>query len=142
MISKDPSKTIPTVSSPAESWIQWHKDLRRIFGRKKANSIWVYAWSKRGNENSPANNRSLRSYMESQGVDISQTTLSAIGDGVADFGSGLASYFKWALILPLALGGTVVLIIAYQLTKNPQNTKALIQATPKGRALKGRSKLK
>jgi hypothetical protein len=142
MISKDPSKTIPTVSSPAESWIQWHTDLKRVFGKKKANSIWVYAWSKRGSENSPANNRSLRSYMESQGVDISKTTLSSIGDGVADFGSGLASFFKWALIIPIALGGTVVLIIAYNLTKNPKNTTTLLNATPKGRLLKGASKLK
>lgn len=142
MISKDPSKTIPTVSSPAESWIQWHTDLKRVFGKKKANSIWVYAWSKRGSETSPANNRALRVHMESQGVDISKTTLSAIGDSVSDIRSGIASFLKWTLIIPLALGGTVVLILAYQLTKNPQTIKALIQATPKGRALKGAGKLK
>ena len=32
----NPSKTIPTASSKSENWIQWHKDLKKVFGKKKA----------------------------------------------------------------------------------------------------------
>ena len=80
----DPSLSVPTASSKPENWIQWHVDLKKIFGKKKANSLWLYAWSKRGGINSTANTSSLRSYMDKQGVDITTTSLSEIADVVGN----------------------------------------------------------
>ena len=51
----DPSVNIPTASSSSENWIQWHKELKRFFGKKTANSLWVFAWAKRGGKNAEAN---------------------------------------------------------------------------------------
>jgi hypothetical protein len=88
----DPSKTIPTASSKSENWIQWHKDLKKIFGKKKANSIWLYAWAKRGGIKSPANTSVLRDYMDGQGVDITTTSLGELSDSIGnvlDFGFGI-----------------------------------------------------
>ncbi len=141
MSVKDPSRSVPTVSSPAESWIQWHRDLRKVFGKKQANSIWVYAWSKRGGEKSPANTRSLRSYMESQGVDISRTTLSGVGDSLANFGSGIGSFVKWTLVGSLVLGGVLVVAVAYNVVKNPTVVNQVASSSPKGRVSKSSSKL-
>jgi hypothetical protein len=59
----DPSKNIPTASSKSEEWVQWHKDLKKIFGKKKANSLWIFAWAKRGGVNSPANTNALTYYL-------------------------------------------------------------------------------
>jgi len=123
----DPSKTIPTASSKSENWIQWHKDLRRIFGKKKANSIWLYAWSKRGGVNSPANNRSLRNYMDKQGVDITTTNLAALGDAIGNVLSFPFSVGKVLIIGGLSVVGVVLLVILIRLINNPQQnlTKAL-----------------
>ncbi len=123
----DPSKTIPTASSKSENWIQWHKDLRRIFGKKKANSIWLYAWSKRGGVNSPANDRSLRNYMDKQGVDITTTNLSALGDAIGNVLSFPFSVGKVLIIGGLSVVGVVLLVILIRLINNPQQdlTKAL-----------------
>jgi hypothetical protein len=115
----DPSQTIPTASSNSENWIQWHKDLKKMFGKKKANSIWLYTWSKRGGVNSPANNKSLRDYMDSQGVDISTTSLESITDTIGDvlsFGLGTG---KIILIGSLSIVGLVLIAILVKLLRNP-----------------------
>lgn len=138
-MAKDPSKNIPNSRSPAEAWIQWHRDLKRTFGRRQANSIWVYAWSKRGGINSPANTRNLRNYMSGEGVDVSRTSLSGVGDSLSNFGSGIFSFFKWGLIIPIAVGSIAVLIIVYNISKDKQTVNKIIDSNPK---LKGMSKTK
>ena len=115
----DPSQTIPTASSKAESWIQWHKDLKKVFGKKKANSIWLYAWAKRGGVNSSANTSSLRDYMDGQGVNVTTTSLGEISDAlgnVLDFGLGIG---KIVIIGGLSVVGLILLSILIRLFKNP-----------------------
>ena len=125
----DPSKTIPTASSKPENWIQWHKDLKKIFDKKKSNSIWLYAWAKRGGVNSPANTRSLREYMDGQGVDITTTSLGELSDkigNVLDFGFGVG---KIIIISGLSVTALILIGILVKLFKNP-NQQLNISALP------------
>lgn len=125
----DPSKTIPTASSNSENWIQWHKDLRKIFDKKKANSIWLYAWAKRGGVSSPANTSSLRDYMDKQGVDVTTTALGELSDkigNVLDFGFGIG---KVVVIGGLTITGLILVSILVKLLRNP-NQQLNISALP------------
>jgi hypothetical protein len=125
----DPSQSIPTASSKAENWIQWHRDLKKMFGKKKANSIWLYAWAKRGGIKSSANTSGLRDYMDSQGVDITTTALGELSDkigNVLDFGFGVG---KVVLIGSLSVVGLILIAILVKLFRNP-NQKIDISALP------------
>ena len=125
----DPSQTIPTASSKSENWIQWHKDLKKIFGKKKANSLWLYAWAKRGGINSSANDSVLREYMDSQGVDITTTALGELSDtigNVLDFGFGIG---KVVVIGGLSIVGLILIGILVKLFRNP-NQQLNIGALP------------
>jgi hypothetical protein len=125
----DPSKNIPTASSKSENWIQWHIDLKKMFGKKKANSIWLYAWAKRGGVKSPANTPALRDYMDKQGVDVTTTSLGELTDAIGnvlDFGFGVG---KIVLIGSLSLVGLILLGILVKLFRNP-NQKINISSLP------------
>ena len=125
----DPSKTIPTASSNSENWIQWHKDLKKIFGKKKANSLWLYAWAKRGGIKSSANTSVLRDYMDGQGVDITTTALGELSDtigNVLDFGFGIG---KVVVIGGLSIVGLILIGILVKLFRNP-NQQLNIGALP------------
>lgn len=125
----DPSLSVPTASSKPENWIQWHVDLRKIFGKKKANSIWLYAWAKRGGIKSSANTSSLRDYMDKQGIDITTTKLNEITDvvgNVLDFQLGLN---KVVIVGVLSLVGLILLTILIKLARFPTQ-KLNITALP------------
>lgn len=129
MAKLDPSKSVPTASSKSENWVQWHKDLKKIFNKKKANSIWLYAWAKRGGIKSPANTRGLRDYMDSQGVDITTTALGDLSDtigGVLDFGLGIG---KVIIIGTLSITGLILIGILVKLFRNP-NQQLNLSAMP------------
>jgi hypothetical protein len=125
----DPSQTIPTASSKSENWIQWHKDLKKIFGKKKSNSIWLYAWAKRGGIKSPANTSGLRDYMDGQGVDITTTSLGELSDSIGnvlDFGFGIG---KVVIIGTMSIVGLILIGILVKLFRNP-NQQLNIGALP------------
>jgi hypothetical protein len=109
MARLDPSKNIPTRASEFQDWIAWHKSLKRTFGKKTANEIWVYAWAKRGGVDSNANVSRLRDYMSGQGVNIQRTTTDAIFDTASDFTSTMFSVTKWVLIGGVIIGGVVLI---------------------------------
>jgi hypothetical protein len=114
----DPSQTIPTASSKSENWIQWHKDLKKVFGKKKANSIWLYAYAKRVGIKSSANKRALRNYMDNQGVNVTTTSLGELSDAVGDvldFNLGIG---KIVIIGGLSVVGLILLSILIRLFKN------------------------
>jgi hypothetical protein len=121
----DPSKKIPTASSSGASWVQWHKDLVDIFGKKKANSIWVYAWSKRGGKTSPANTTALRQYMSENGVSVDTTTLSSMGDSIDSVFEGIGNFATVTGYVIIGVGAVSFLLLAralYGLTKDPNKT--------------------
>lgn len=115
----DPSVNIPTASSSSENWIQWHKELKRVFGKKTANSLWVFAWAKRGGKNAEANTSKTRVYMKGQGVNIDTTKLNEAFDNVrATINQGL-SVTKWVLIGGLGVGAILFILILRKLLLNP-----------------------
>jgi hypothetical protein len=125
MARLDPSQNIPKRASESQDWIAWHKSLKRNFGKKTANEIWVYAWAKRGGVDSNANTSRMRDYMSGQGVDIQRTTSDAIFDTATDFTSGLFNVTKWVLI-----GGGVIVgafLIKILLSKNTGSQAAVAQ---------------
>jgi hypothetical protein len=143
MSVNDPSKNIPTASSSDEQWIAWHKKLKKPFNKKIANEVFLYAWSKRGGVDSKANTRKLSNYLESQGIDIERSTLDNIGEGIADVGSGILSFGKWMIIIPLGIGGLLLIMILVKLMRNPnQSIQGAMMLTPQGRAIKGAGGMK
>ena len=121
----DPSKKIPTASSNGSSWIQWHKDLKEVFGTKKANSVWVYAWGKRGGQTSSANTSDLRNYMSGEGVNVDTTTLNALGDSVDSVFEGIGNIASMTSYVIIGVGVFSFVLLAralYGLTKDPNKT--------------------
>jgi hypothetical protein len=115
----DPSQNIPTASSTSESWIQWHKELKRVFGKKTANSLWIFAWAKRGGRSADANTSKTRVYMKSQGVNIDTTKLNEAFDNVkASINQGI-SVGKWVVIGSLGVGVILFILILRKLLQNP-----------------------
>jgi hypothetical protein len=139
----DPSKRIPTASSTDEQWISWHGQLKKVFGKKTANDIWLYAWSKRGGVNSNANTNRLSNYLEGNGIDIERSTLANIGEGVSDTFSAIGTGFKWAGIIILGVAGVILVSILIKLVKNPnQSVGQAVRFTPVGKATKSAKGLK
>lgn len=132
----DPSTNIPTASSKSEEWIQWHQDLKKVFGRKKANSIWVFAWAKRGGTNVPANTNKLSDYLEPEGIDVDRTSLEEVGESVTEVVSGIFTFGKILIIGGLATGGIILILILRALLRNPNKSlSTAILLTPQGRAM-------
>lgn len=81
----DPVKTLPNTNSSGAQWIEWHVALKKAFGKKEANTLFLMAWEKRHAEGnlltgSKANTVELRNYLEKQGITIS-------GEGALDYAS-------------------------------------------------------
>lgn len=83
----DPTVDIPTVSSKADAWQQWHSELISNFGRKEANSLFLKAWSRRGN--SSANTLTLRTYLKGYGINLDESAW----DKVVDTGGSVIDFF-------------------------------------------------
>lgn len=91
-IAVDPIQTLPDKNSTGDQWIQWHKALKRRYGKKQANSLFLLAWEKRkGSGNvltgSSANTQPLREYLSKEGINIS-------GEGVMDYAADALDNFE------------------------------------------------
>lgn len=74
----DVINSIPVQSSQSADWIQWHKALKKRFGKLQANQLWLKAWGFRGTSNS--NTSELRSYMKDNGVTLDTNILGKAKD--------------------------------------------------------------
>lgn len=138
----DPSINVPTASSKSEVWIQWHKDLKKVFDKKTANSVFVFAWDKRGGIDSPANNNMLNSYVESQGFDITRGSFAQAKEDVFDFVGNIFSIGMWIGIAILGFAGIILIAILKSLTRNPTDaSKLALMTSPQGRLIAGASAL-
>lgn len=125
---------IPTGESEATEWIQWHIQLKKRFGKKKANLIWTKAWRLRAGKGSSASTVDLRKYMGKQGVDLDTTTLEGISDtvsGIGDFFGDILTVGMWTGIV---IGGVLLIgigVAVYQIVRNPQKSAQTV-ATIRG----------
>jgi hypothetical protein len=137
MAKVDPSRNIPTGSSQSQDWIEWHKALRKTFGKKEANAIWVFAWSKRGGIDSAANTGDLNSYLKTQDIDIDRSTLAEAAESFGDFADSFMSIGKWATIITVGVGTLILIKILMSIMKNPKKSVGSAASfTPVGKGAK------
>jgi hypothetical protein len=131
---------IPSGQSEATEWMQWHKQLKMRFGKKKANLMWMKAWRLRAGAGSSASTVELRNYMGKQGVNIDTTSLESIADTVDDIGDFFGGILSAGLWVGVAIGGVLLIAVGaavYQLVRNPRKTVSTAASfTPAGRAAK------
>jgi hypothetical protein len=112
---------IPAKHSSDLAWIQFWKDLKRIFSKKEAQSWWVTFWNERAGVNSNANTSRLRLEMKSHGIEISaQNWIGSVGDAASSFAGGIGTFLK--------VGGVVVvcgavLVGAFYLSNMTRNAR-------------------
>jgi hypothetical protein len=122
---------IPTKSSTADVWIEWHKTLKNSIGKKNANIIWLKAWYMRGGKGSPASTNKLRSYMKQQGIDIETTTLESITDVVSDGIDFIGDGFKMGTYVAIGLLGIAGLGFAIALYNIAKNSDVILKDVSK-----------
>ena len=88
-MSVDRIRNLPTNTDSDNVWIEWHNALKKVFGRKKANALYVVNWDAQNGYNSNANTTNLRKYLKKNGLEIS----GGFTGGIKDFGSGVGDYF-------------------------------------------------
>ena len=117
----DPRKNIPTKTSTAGAWIQWHKEMKSNFPKGIANSEFQKAWTKRGA--TLANTRELREYMDGEGVKVEPDTIaSSLYDVAGDFVDSIGELFtigKWATITVMVIVIGSVGLLAFNIARKP-----------------------
>jgi len=126
MAKSDPRSSIPKSTSGADAWLQWHKDLKRVFDKKTANSIWTAAWQKRGSNS--ANTNTLREHLAKNGLEIDKSMWDSVVDTGVGIGDEFASIFKvgkWIGIGLLAVTAVGIGIAVINIGRKPvQSAKA------------------
>jgi len=128
----------PNKTSSGDIWENWHKNLVRCVGRPRANDLFLKLWQKRAGSSSDASTIRLRTYMRTQGVELTVTGLKKTQDffsEVNSFFGGLRSGMK---ILYFGLIGIIILAgvgFVYTLFVNPEKAVRIGTAV----ATKGKS---
>ncbi len=140
----DPSKSIPMTGSNAALWVAWHKSLKRYFSKDEANTWFLKFWEVRGGEDTDANMNSLRSYMESQGVELKTDWRGDLTDAATDARDDAKAFIKGVLIVgAIVLGAILIAFLWYMYHAGKQQTPigqmAIDGASvlPSGKAIKG-----
>jgi len=132
----------PSTSSSGDVWEQWHKNLVKCVGKHRANDLFLNLWQKRAGYSSNASTIRLRTYMETQGVELTASgwkKLQDFGSDVGDFiGGGFTALGTGMKILWYGLIGILVigaLGLVYTIFVNPDKAARIGTAM----ATKGRS---
>ncbi len=130
---------IPTNKNTAAVWMEWHKVLKRKFGQKTANSLFMKAWDKNIKEDSDANTSDLRMWAKDEGMYIESD--SVIGD-LKDFRAGIGDYIgdffklgKYAAIGTVCVVGVMLILIAIKVGRDPAGAFRKVVDIKSGRAL-------
>jgi len=110
----------PNQQSSDAIWIQWHKNLKTVLGKKTADSVFIQYWSARGSDS--ANTNALREYAASQGFQINGGIIGGIVDSVYNIADSIGDVFKIGKYVSIAVivvivGGVGMLI--FNLAKQP-----------------------
>ncbi|ASS50149.1 MAG: hypothetical protein A3D31_11315 [Candidatus Fluviicola riflensis] len=129
----DPSKIIPTSDETSEQWIVFHKALKSWFGKKEANSFWLRFWNQRAGAGTDPDTRSLRTYMESQDVDLTTdwkgNTQDAVLD-VVDWLGDTANVIRLVVIGTVIIGVGLVTYYVIKKTNQGSNSRGMIRDFP------------
>jgi hypothetical protein len=107
--------TLPSLSNSSTVWVQYYQELKRNFGAKNAQSIWVYTWTNRGGVNSIANDNYLREKMKDYGVTVDTNGRGQIvdfADSIIDNVESVLKIGRTVLIatLIISVGGIAMLV--------------------------------
>lgn len=108
-------KKIPIFSSTDKVWISWYDELKKVFGRKKANSLFSANWDAQNGQKSVANTSDLRKHLLDNGIDISGGFFGEAKDkafGVAEYFGDFFTVGKYiglglASVLAISVGAFV-----------------------------------
>ena len=123
-MTPNPKDNIPTKTTTAEAWLEWHKELKDYFGLKSANALWLKAWGKVGNGN---DNETLRTYLKTQGITISTGILATAEDSASGVLDSIGSALSIGKYAGLAIGGVVLVlgvILVFNIVKDPNRAIA------------------
>lgn len=137
----DVVKLIPSQQSTGEAWETWHRSLRKRFGKKNANMIFLKAWEMRGGAGTDASTVALRNYMKDQGVTLETTTFEGIQDSVSDIGEYVGSFLRLGIgfNVVITIAAFVGLYVGYRILNKKENKQAAVtvfEATPYGQGYK------
>jgi hypothetical protein len=110
----------PNQQSSDAIWIQWHKDLKSVLGKKTADSVFLAYWTARGTDS--ANTNALREYASSQGFQINGGIIGSIVDTMYNVADNIGDIFKLGKYVSIAViivivGGVGMLI--FNIAKQP-----------------------
>ncbi len=119
---KNSIANIPYKNANGTIWIQWHKAMKRRYGRKEANRLFKLAYEKRI-DSTISNFLELQEYMEKQGVKLEGNFWQEIQKDWDSSFSSVTGTMKMVgvsigIILLIVLG--VVLYSIVNISKNPQ----------------------
>ena len=114
--------SVPSKASSNQKWIEWHKALKNTFGRKKANTIFIDNWEKRGNVN--IINNDMQDYFRKQGVNLDKTFANQIIDFPEDVFDTIGNIFTMGKYAAIAVGVVILVpvgILLYNVAKSPDS---------------------
>jgi hypothetical protein len=125
---------LPDKNSSDQYWMNWHNDLRKNFGQKKANEAFVVAFAY--NASSSAKTKDLFRYGQSQGLNLETNLLGDAGriiEGVQDSISGITGKIgnmfktgKTVITLIIILILVPVFMLLFNLAKQPEKALGAI----------------
>jgi hypothetical protein len=136
----NPTQLIPNKQSSSQTWIQWHKAMKRRYGKKEANLLFTKAWDMRGGAGSSASTNELRTYMKDNGIKFDTTTMESITDTTYEGLDAVGDFFTMGKYMSIAVGVIVVGglgMLIFNIAKQPiKSAKAIGSLTPMGRGSK------
>lgn len=118
----DPSKHIPNQDSSDNEWLSWVQDLKSLYGKKTARTLFSMAWNKR--KSSKANTDNLRKTLK-ENYDISVASDGILGpltDAADNILDGIGDTLNMATTGVLIVGGLIlipVFIALFNIAKAP-----------------------
>lgn len=113
-----PCKHIPTTQSKGETWINWHKSLRKWFDKQEANEHWLRFWNQRAGAGSTADTHDLREYMREQGVELTTDLEGEITDAASSFfGWFTDSFTMLRNIFYIAIVSIIAIVAFYLISR-------------------------
>ena len=104
-------KAVPIQNSSDLLWITWYDDLKKTFGKKKANALFASNWDSQNGDGSNANTTDLRAHLKDNGLDISGGVLGEAKDKIFGVSDYFGDYFTVAKWFGIGLGGIIVVSV-------------------------------
>ena len=102
-------KNIPRRSSSDQVWIQWYDALKKEFGRKKANQLFIANWDAVDGDTSNANTTNLRNHLQRFGIDVDGGVIGGVKDWALGVGGYFGDIFNASKIIGIGLASVVAI---------------------------------